>query len=222
MPEPDWLEFDFPPGQIILLSDNGSPLAAPLAQSLTQQGAKIVMLSFLHSLTPETSFSKGFDRVVLEEGREIDSQLKAIANKYGSIGTFIHLHPPMTKAQDDSYQKQEAAILKQVFFLAKHLKVSLNQAAKQGRSCFLTVAHLDGEFGLSGERDFSATAGGLFGLTKALRWEWNSVFCRAIDLDPDLESSVAVKHIMAELHDPNRLVAEVAYGVKGRTTLMGV
>ncbi len=220
MPEPDWLEFDFPPEQIILLSDNGSPLAAPLAQSLTQQGAKVVMLNFLNSLTPETSFSKGFDRVVLEDGRDIDSQLKAIASQYGSIGTFIHLHPPLTKAQDDSCQAREAAILKRVFFLAKHLKVSLNQAAKQGRSCFLTVAHLDGELGLSGKRDFSPTAGGLFGLTKALRWEWESVFCRAIDLDPDLESSVAVEHIMAELHDPNRLIGEVAYGAKGRTTLV--
>ena len=222
LPEPDWLEFDFSPGQIILLSDNGSPLAAPLAESLTQQGAKVVMLNFLQSLTPETPLPKGVDRVVLEEGREIDSQLEAIANKYGSIGTFIHLHPPMTKAQDNNYQEREAAILRQLFFLAKHLKVSLNQAAKQGRSCFLTVAHLDGELGLSGKGDFSAVAGGLFGLTKALRWEWESVFCRAIDLSTDLEPSVAVEHIMAELHDPNRLIGEVAYGAKGRTTLMGV
>lgn len=212
--EPDWLEFELPAGQIMLLNDNGSPLAAPLAQSLTQRGIKVVMLNFLQSLTPETILPTGIDRIVLEDGNEthLQQQLEAISSKYGSIASFIHLHPPkITEA--------ETAILKQVFLLAKHLKTSLNRAAQQARSCFMTVAHLDGEFGLSGKNDFSAISGGLFGLTKSLRWEWESVFCRAMDLSPDLPLSNSVEYIIAELHDPNRLITEVGYGEKGRVTL---
>ncbi|MGL5079217.1 MAG: polyketide synthase, partial [Waterburya sp.] len=195
--------------------------AAPLAQSLTQQGIKVVMLNFLNSLTPQTSLPPGIDRVVLEDRSEthLQQQLDAIASTYGSIASFIHLHPLIEETQSSYYPEGENAILKQVFFIAKHLKTSLNQAAQLGRSCFLTVAHLDGELGLSGKHNFSAIAGGLFGLTKSLRWEWQSVFCRAIDLSPDLALSASVEHIIAELHDPNRLIAEVGYGGKGRVTL---
>lgn len=110
-------------------------------------------------------------------------------------------------------------MLKQVFFLAKKLKTSLSEASKLGNSCFLTIAHLDGELGTSGN-GFDAAIGGLFGLTKALRWEWSSVFCRAIDLGRELDTSTSVKHIIAELHDPNRLITEVGYSSKGRNTLV--
>jgi hypothetical protein len=112
-------------------------------------------------------------------------------------------------------------MLKQVFFLAKQLKKSLNQASQQGDSCFFTVARLDGELGLTG-KNYNAIAGGLLGLTKALRWEWESVYCRAIDLSPDLDAQTSVKHILAELQDPNRLIAEVGYSSKGRSTLLVV
>jgi hypothetical protein len=216
LPEPDWLEFDLSEGQIMLLNDNGSTLAASLAQSLTQLGIKVVMLNFLQSLTPQTILPAGIDRIVLEDVSEthLQQQLEEIASNYGSIASFIHLHPQ--KSYDSN---AETAILKQVFLLAKHLKTSLNQAAQHGRSCFMTVAHLDGELGLSDNKNFSSITGGLFGLTKSLRWEWESVFCRAIDLSPDLPLSTSVEHIIAELHDPNRLITEVGYGGKGRVTL---
>ena len=151
------------------------------------------------------------NRVVIEEGDL--AQLDAIAAKYGSIAALIHLHPLLNN------REEEHSMLEQVFFLAKQIKPYLNEASKQGHSCFVTVAHLDGELGTSG-REYSPITGGLFGLTKALRWEWSSVFCRAIDLDKKLDAAVAVKHIIAELHDPNRLIAEVGYNSQGRNTLV--
>lgn len=174
------------------------------------------MVSFLQSLslTPE-ALPPDIKRVVLETASEVhlQQQLQAIADKYGSIATMIHLHP---LTQDP---EREHNMLKQVFFLAKQLKTSLNKASERGDSCFFTVAHLDGELGTTG-RDFDAIRGGLFGLTKALRWEWSSVFCRAIDLASDLDTPTSVEHIIAELHDPNRLIAEVGYDSKGRNTLI--
>ncbi|MGB3652649.1 MAG: hypothetical protein WBA41_15720, partial [Rivularia sp. (in: cyanobacteria)] len=76
------------------------------------------------------------------------------------------------------------------------------------------------ELGCSGKNELSAITGGLFGLTKSLRWEWQSVFCRAVDLKPDLDITTATQHILAELHDPNRLLVEVGYGARGRNTVV--
>ena len=209
------MDFQLPKGQICLLTDDGSLLTEKLAQSLTQQGLQVVVISFLQCLTPKASLPPQINRVVLDDSNEADlqQQLNAIASKYGSIAAMIHLHPVLQN-RDKEYK-----MLKQVFFMAKHLKTSLNEAAKQGNSCFMSVAHLDGELGTGG-KNFNAVTGGLFGITKALRWEWESVFCRAIDLSTDLDPATSVQYILAELHDPNRLIAEVGYSTKGRTTLV--
>ena len=197
-----------------MLTDDGTSLTGELAQTLTERGWQVVVISFL-SLTAEASFPPEINRVVIEDNSEaqLQLQLKAIASQYGSIAALIHLHP-------QSQTEESHSMLKQIFLLAKQLKASLNQASQEGNSCFFTVTHLDGELGVSG-KGFDPVTGGLFGLIKSLRWEWSSVFCRAIDLDRDLDASTSVKHIVAELHDPNRLIAEVGYSSKGRTTLVG-
>jgi acyl transferase domain-containing protein len=211
LPPPDKLDFDLPTGYICLLTDDGSQLTCEVAQTLKDRGWKVVVLSF-PQLATKSSLPQGIEQVMLENGsdEQIKSQLAAIQANYGDIAAFMHLHP-----QDQA----ETAIIKQVFFLAKHLKTSLTQAAKLGRSCFLTVTHLDGELGCSGKNEFNVITGGLFGLTKSLRWEWQSVFCRAIDLSPDLDNTTATHHIIAEMHDPNRLISEVGYSTNGRMTL---
>jgi hypothetical protein len=148
--------------------------------------------------------------------------LQAIASHCGAIGVFIHLHPVFTANHTGSisYLEQEKAIVKHVFLMAKHLKQSLNEAARHGRSCFCTVAHLDGAFGLEHKVNFGAIGAGLFGLTKTLRWEWPKVFARAIDLNPAIDAQQSAQHIIAELHDPNLYIGEVAYGSQGRVTLI--
>jgi hypothetical protein len=88
-----------------------------------------------------------------------------------------------------------------------------------GRSIFMTVARLDGEFGLNGEISFSPISGGLFGLVKTLNLEWEPVFCRAVDISPLLDAGQLTEYVMAELHDPNRLISEVGYSLQGRATL---
>ena len=211
LPPPDRLDFDLPAGHICLLTDDGSELTSQLAQTLKDKGFMVVVLSLpqsIKSLLPE-----GIEQIMLENGsdEQIKLQLTAIKANYGEIAAFIHLHPT---------NKTEAATIEQVFFLAKHLKTSLTQAAKLGRSCFLTVTRLDGELGCSGKNELSPITGGLFGLTKSLRWEWRSVFCRAVDLKPDLDITTATQHILAELHDPNRLLVEVGYGSRGRMTII--
>ncbi|MFN6513352.1 MAG: beta-ketoacyl synthase N-terminal-like domain-containing protein [Nostoc sp. CreGUA01] len=225
LPKPDYLDFTLPEGHITLITDDGSLTTTKLTESLISEGSKVVVISFPQSLISQQSpLPAGVTRVTLANLSEehLQQQLQAIATHCGKVGAFIHLHPIFVANNTGiiPYIEQEKAIVKHVFLMAKHLKPSLTEAARHGRSCFCTVAHLDGAFGLDYKVNFGAIGAGLFGLTKTLRWEWPKVFTRAIDLSPRLDAQQSVNHIIAELHDPNLYIGEVAYGSQGRVTLI--
>jgi polyketide-type polyunsaturated fatty acid synthase PfaA len=225
LPQPDYLDFTLSEGHIGLITDDGSLTTYKLAESLIEKGWKVVVISFPQSLIAQQApLPTGVTRVTLANLSEehLQQQLQAIASHCGTIGAFIHLHPIFigNHTGSISYNESEKAIVKHVFLMAKHLKPSLNEAAKHGRSCFCTVAHLDGAFGLEHKVNFGAIAAGLFGLTKTLRWEWPKVFTRAIDLSPRLDAKQSVQNIIAELHDPNLYISEVGYGAQGRVTIV--
>ncbi|WP_413175988.1 SDR family NAD(P)-dependent oxidoreductase [Anabaena azotica] len=212
--QPDALDFRIPETHIILITDDGYSTTRELATSLIETGAKTVVLSFPNI---QSNLPAEINRVTLTDWSEesLQQQLKAIADNFGAVATFIHLNPVFSSSNEI-----EKSILRHVFLIAKHLKISLNEAATKSRSCFLCVARLDGEFGLGDTTNFSPISAGLFGLTKSLNQEWESVFCRSLDLSPDLDPKTSVKHILAEIHDPNLLVTEVGYSSKGRFTLV--
>ncbi len=230
LPKPDWLDFTLPIGHSCLITDDASSVTLKLAQSLLQQGWKVVVLQFPQPLmTHSSSLPEGLPRLAMEDWSEehLKWQLTTIARTFGAIGAFIHLNPPLQshshngKSNGKSDYEIDQMIVKQVFLMAKHLKKSLTQSSPVGRSCFLTVARLDGAFGLSQALNFSPISAGLFGLTKTLNAEWESVFCRAIDLSPHLAPEQSVQSILAELHDPNLGLTEVAYSAdEVRTTLL--
>ncbi|MEH2383663.1 MAG: beta-ketoacyl synthase N-terminal-like domain-containing protein [Nostoc sp.] len=224
LPRPDFLGFTLPQGYISLLTDDGSPTTTKLAQLLIDRGFKVVVLSFPQSLLHQQPLPQSINRIMLENLSEehLQEKLSEITTNYGLVGIFIHLHPKLVANDNDkmTYLKEEKAIVKHIFLIAKHLKKSLKDAASYGRSCFCTVARLDGAFGLSGQVNFNVIGGSLFGLTKSLKWEWENVFCRAIDLSPGIDAEQSAHHIIAELHDPNLYISEVAYGSQGRTTLI--
>ncbi|MBG1257909.1 type I polyketide synthase [Nostoc commune] len=225
LPQPDYLDFTLPEGHIGLITDDGSLTTYKLTESLIEKGWKVVVISFPQSLIAQQApLPTGVTRVTLANLSEehLQQQLQAIASHCGAIGAFIHLHPMFVGNHTGSisYNESEKAIVKHVFLMAKHLKPFLNEAAKHGRSCFCTVAHLDGAFGLEYKVNFGAIGAGLFGLSKTLRWEWPKVFTRAIDLSPRLDAKQSVQNIIAELHDPNLYISEVGYGSQGRVTII--
>jgi polyketide-type polyunsaturated fatty acid synthase PfaA len=224
LPPPDSLDFTLPEGHIGLITDDGSLTTSQVAQSLIDRGWKVVVLSFPQSLVPQQSpLPAGVERVVLADMSEelLQHKLGAIATNVGTVGAFIHIHPVFATSHTGgiSYLEPEKAIVKHVFFMAKHLKKSLNEAVRYERTCFLSVTRLDGAFGLEHNGNFGAIGAGLFGLIKTLRWEWPKVFSRAIDLSPTLDTQQSAQHIIAELHDSNLYISEVAYGSQGRVTL---
>ncbi|MBW4477235.1 MAG: acyltransferase domain-containing protein [Tolypothrix brevis GSE-NOS-MK-07-07A] len=227
LPPPDSLDFDLPEGHICLITDDGSLTTSQVAELLTDKGWKVVVLSFPQSVVFQTSvLPAGVINVKLADLTEehLQQQLSAIALNYGTIGAFIHLNPAFQVSHNGRipYLAEEKAIVKHVFLIAKHLKKSLNEAARSGRSLFCTTARLDGAFGLEHKVNYGPISAGLFGLTKTLKWEWQKVFCRAIDLHPAINAQESAQHIIAELHDPNNCISEVGYGSQGRVTIVSV
>jgi NAD(P)-dependent dehydrogenase (short-subunit alcohol dehydrogenase family) len=222
LPFPDLLEASLPNGFSALVTNDGTPATTKLAQALAERGWQVVVMNFPQAIVNALSaLPASIPQVTLPDLSEANlaQTLKNIEARYGRVGAFIHLNPqiPLTNG---IFGENEKAIVKEIFLAAKHLKDSLTAAASTGRSYFVTVTRLDGEFGL-GNGAFGAISGGLFGLTKTLSREWNAVYCRALDLLPHFDADRAVQYILAELQDPNRLLTEVAYGLRGRMTLVG-
>ncbi len=224
LPPPDSLDFALPEGHVTVITDDGSLTTSQLAQTLSNRGGKVVVLSFPPAIVPQQSpLPAGVNRVVLADMTEelLQHKLSAIASHFGTIGGFIHIHPVFEANQTPDYLEPEKAIVKHVFFMAKHLKQTLNEVGRYERSYFLTVNRLDGAFGLEHNINFGVIGAGLFGLTKTLKWEWLKVFTRAIDLSPAISPQQSAEYIIAEMHDPNLYISEVAYGSQGRVTLVG-
>jgi NAD(P)-dependent dehydrogenase (short-subunit alcohol dehydrogenase family)/acyl carrier protein len=88
---------------------------------------------------------------------------------------------------------------------------------KQANGVLVTVARLDGAFGLAGTSRREPIDGGLAGLAKTVRHEWPTVHVRALDLAPELAPDLAARAVVEEffLSGP----VEVGVSMTGRVTL---
>jgi len=224
LPAPDQLDIHFPPGYSCLVVDDGTDLTEKIVDRLENLGLTSVVLRLPPSvvvrreLLPARVHQIQVDDLSEEQ---LQTRLAEAAQQYGPAAVFIHLQAACGDCAGEGlhFSEQGKQILQEIFLAAKHLKPTLNAAAQQGRAVFMSVVRLDGEFGLGNSIDFDPVSGGLFGLVKSLNLEWESVFCRAIDLNPDIDSDRAAEFIMNELMDPNRMVVEIGYSQNGRATL---
>jgi NAD(P)-dependent dehydrogenase (short-subunit alcohol dehydrogenase family) len=223
LPEPDYTDLNLPEGSVCVVTDDGTELTAQVADRLRDDGVNVVVLGMPSALVPKQSqLTEGTARVTLQDESEasIEAALSSIAQSYGPVAAYVHLNPPAHGLNGSFFATQEKALLKIAFLMAKHLKPSLVEATQQGDAAFVAVARLDGKLGASDNGAvYGAIAGGLFGLVKSLNLEWPQVFCRAVDLSADLGAADAADKLLAELHDPNRLLVEVGVSAEGRHTL---
>ena len=220
LPTPDHLDMIFPKDRTCILMDGGTDLTPALAEALSGQGFNVVVLGLTAALVGDPRpMSKNIRRVLMEDLTEtgIQNTLADLQGEYGPAGIYIHLDPPGSSAE--AFSENEKNIARTTFLVAKYLMKNLTEAAQLNYGAFVAVTQMDGEFGLTAPQAFEPVSGSLFGLVKTLNLEWDRVFCRAIDLSPDVDLATAVEHILAELYDPNRLISEVSYSSKGRFTL---
>ena len=221
LPTPDRLELVFPKDRSCILMDGGSELTPALAKALSGQGLKVVVLRLADDLLcDQKPLPQNTRTVQMHDLTEtgILNTLTELQQEYGRAGMYIHLDPPCPS--DEAFSENEKMIARTTFLVAKYLMKDLTESAEMNYGAFVAVTHMDGEFGLTTSGGFGPVSGSLFGLVKTLNLEWDKVFCRAIDISPDVEVETAVEAILAELRDPNRLISEVGYSRKGRLTLV--
>ncbi len=169
IPLADTLSVKMPEGSVTLLTDDGSDLTFDLAQNLIGKGHKVVIFSMTGTkISRQKALPGNLELVKLDETSEssLSTSLKDVQSRFGHVAAFIHLDPSHIGSEELSDGEQ--AIVKTVFLLAKLLKEDLTSAASNGFAAFMTVTHLDGQFGLSMSNSMEPISGGLFGLTKTL------------------------------------------------------
>lgn len=211
------MEFTLPETHITLVTNEGSALTTSVVKQLESKGNKVVVLNLPNIAKPISSNS-----ITLSEHSDeaIQAAVESVATQYGQVGSFIHLHPHF-EFQNGNFAQHfpaERAIVKALFFLAKHLQKPLNELGQQQRANFLTVTRIDGKLGQGKRHNTSVIGGGITGLVKCLNLEWPSVFCRALDIQPELPLEQIATQIIAELHDPKVSDIEVAFSENGRST----
>jgi NAD(P)-dependent dehydrogenase (short-subunit alcohol dehydrogenase family) len=221
LPQPDQLEFSMPTSHVIVVTNEGSALTPIVISKLREKGNQVVALNLSGIKNPingnAITLSGSTDQDVAKAIQEVQSN-------YGKIGSLIHLHPHF-EFQGSNFTQHfsiEKEVLKTLFFIAKHVKQDLNELGVKQRANFLTITRTDGKLGQGKRGNISVIAGGIPGLVKSLNLEWSPVFCRAVDIQPELSIDMIADQLIAEYQDANVSIVEVAYSEKGRETTSAV
>ena len=217
LPQPDFLEFTLPDTHHVLVTNDGSELTAQVLSELKTRGYKVVVLN-LPGL--ENNFSEPVINLSEHSDEAVKNALEFMHTQYGKAGVFIHLHPHFEFKNGifTEHFKTEKNIVKTLFFIAKYLKEDLNELGEKQRAGFLAVTRMDGKLGQGKRGIVSVVGGGITGLVKCLNLEWSPVFCRTIDIQPELSVEICKNQIVRELHDSNTELIEVAFSEEGRKT----
>lgn len=215
-----------PSDRLCLITDNGTPLTAALVGLLKEQGwSKIAVLtlpsSLVNSSPPHTWDGAHTAPIADIEDSALANMLEGLQRDFGPAGSLIHLHPEFDcdLSSEVRFPKNEKEILKLVFLLAKHLAGPLKDTTNQGRAVFMTVTRIDGRIGFQPANNRSPIAGGLNGLVKTAAIEWERVFCRAVDISPEINELKAAAAILSEMSDPDTRIKEAGLSAGRRVTL---
>ncbi len=217
LPQADFLEFSLPATHHALVTNDGSELTQQVIAALKADGNKVAVLNLPNVANPITENAVN---IAATTDVAIGEAIKAIQAQHGKTGTFIHMHPHFEFQNGNFKQHFEAekAVVKTLFFLSKHLQKDLNELGEKQRANFLAITRMDGKLGQGGRGNTSVVGGGITGLVKCLNLEWSSVFCRVVDVQPELTKENIANQIISELHDANVSIVEVAYSEEGRKT----
>ncbi|MCB9339987.1 MAG: SDR family NAD(P)-dependent oxidoreductase [Lewinellaceae bacterium] len=217
LPQPDYLECSLPETHVALVCNEGTDLTKSVVAALKAAGNNVVVLNLPHIKKPVAEQAVNLSAATDEA---IGAAIQSVRQQFGKIGSLIHLHPHF-EFQNGNFPQHfsaEKEIVKSLFFLAKHVQKDLNDLGKTHRASFLTVTRMDGKLGQGKRGNTSIIGGGINGLVKCLNLEWSPVFCRALDIQPELPANQIAQYVIAELHDANVAVVEVAVSEEGRKT----
>ena len=205
-------------GHHILLTEDNWGTGDALYQWFKTTGAQVTLLRFseFSTTSPRPTNADASD-IVTFSLKELNDQslgewVRAITTARGKITGFIHNNPVIDGSEEakDYLADDEFELVRVIYFLSKHLKLSLSESApKSNEHFYLITTKMNGAIGLGHEHAHSTVQGGYCGLVKSLKMETPDLFCRCIDIAPGLNQSDCMDIIKQELGDKESSFLEV-------------
>ncbi|MEV4438855.1 SDR family NAD(P)-dependent oxidoreductase [Streptomyces sp. NPDC049577] len=201
-----------------LMLDDGGELCTAAGQALAGRGWRVRRLT-VPGLPAAGQEAAGQEARPLDNWS--DGELRGrIAETLGEVSRIDLCLLPLSRTSithaDEAVDRLTHGLL-----FAKRARTVLLEAARTGhRAGFVTMTRLDGALGLagSGGQPVAAFAGGLPGLVKSVALEAAPVFCRALDLAPDMPPEAVGEALLEEIADVATDVREVARDGRHRRT----
>ncbi|TNC24163.1 SDR family NAD(P)-dependent oxidoreductase [Amycolatopsis alkalitolerans] len=189
LPAIDRLEQPYRDGKTALVIDHGEPSATVLAATLEQRGWVVHRVSAGQKDAPLSTW----------DGDEISASL---AEAPAGLDLCLTVLPAGDHWQTGARRLADTILT---------AKLVHDRLTADGRAAFVTVTRIDGALGHRGDRPAAASlVGGIGGLAKTLAQEAPRLFCRALDLAPELTDEDLAEAVLAELDDAATDAREVA------------
>ncbi|GIT73352.1 MAG: hypothetical protein Ct9H300mP28_31660 [Pseudomonadota bacterium] len=142
---------------------------------------------------------------------ELQSSLKDLGTKNGKIGGLINLNPASAASGSLNLEDGENVFLRDAFITVKNTAASIKQASNSGTGAAFLFQFAEWTDTGNGFRSLRCSRKRTFRLVKTASVEWPEVFCRFVDLHPELPADETANFILQELHDPDSNIKEVGY-----------
>ncbi|MGX9459935.1 beta-ketoacyl synthase N-terminal-like domain-containing protein [Shewanella sp. A14] len=236
LPAADKLAECFSTDSCIVITDDGHN-AGLLAEKLNAKGLTVAVIRNPQTITvahsPLSSDIKSYTLSSIDDAQiaQVIADIKADLGAEHAIAGFIHLQPQATANSSElmSCTVAAKAAVDNAFLWAKHLHAEFAKPTQGSRLCYFTVSRLDGGFGYLDNTQLATAElnqAALSGLSKTLSHEWPQVFCRALDIANNIDTTSFADAIVAELFDTDGAntsadrINEVGISNQGRVTLV--
>ncbi|HEY7387788.1 MAG TPA: beta-ketoacyl synthase N-terminal-like domain-containing protein, partial [Bryobacteraceae bacterium] len=192
------------PSGTVLVTSDGSPVAAAFAGKLDELGIKRHVVEHV----PGTALD-------LTNPAAVHALIETMRVKHGPISALVHLLPLAAAPTPEEIEPRTLTDLKSLFLLTKALESDLRKSG-----FVLAATHLGGSFGFDSAEFFPGN-GAICGFVKTLPREWPEVAARIVDFAADAEPRFIAEILAAELLCCDGLT-EVGYTGRHRRTLRSV
>ncbi|CAG9001148.1 MAG: hypothetical protein CENE_03165 [Candidatus Celerinatantimonas neptuna] len=195
--------------------------AKELGLLLASLGQKPVYLTFKEGFSGSISNRIQY-QLTSTDPSSVDSMIDLIESEQGSIGGVVYwcAKRQCVSSLQDLFPAKDYQSVSGVYWLARRLQSSLSGPLQ---SYFFIVSRGDGQLGSGVSQPLPVMSYGLCGLVKSLNIEWESVFCRYLDIASVFSTGEMAAMVVQELQDTMRHEAEVGRLANGqRMTLKTV
>ena len=198
--------------KVFMITDDGRGVAEMLADKLRELGGQAVIVQNDHK---GTNIDEGIYHADLTDPSAVNSLVREVQLKYGSIAGLVHLLPlghrvPIEEMDVKVWRNYLKGEVKSLFYLTKVLSADIRDAGRKNSGWLMAATSLSGHPCAADKRDCFLGQAGIAGLLKTVAQEWPEVKCRVIHMEMDNPPSVLSDQLIREMAVKDKTV-EVEY-----------